>query len=181
MKVTARVRRRLEVITNLAVLLVCLMALVALLRVGATARLSSSRRQPSQLSVLEQGQVFHAASALHITGRPALIVALNTNCHFCAESLPFYRQLKEEPRDATAPPVIMIFPNSRSEVKAFLRGLDSDPLSVFAEQDFAGFGISGTPTVVLLNANGVIRRVWTGKLSADEEQEIMNIAGLAAS
>lgn len=181
MKVTAKARRKLEVITNLAVLLVCVAILVALFRVGAMAHLPGSRRQPTQVTVLEQGQIFRAASALHITGRPALVLALNTNCHFCAESLPFYRRLRDVGQDATAPPIIMIFPNSRPEVQAFLKDFDSASPSAFAEQDFTDFGISGTPTVVWLDAKGVIRRMWIGKLSADEEREIMNIVGPAAS
>ena len=181
MKITVKARRTLEVITNLAVLLVCITVLVGLFRTGVIAHLSGSRRQPSSSALLKQGQIFQAASVLHISGPPAIVPALNANCHFCAESLPFYKRLGDIKRDVTAPTVIMVFPNSQPEVHAFLKELDSAPLSIFAEQNFADLGISGTPTVIFVDATGVIRRVWIGKLSEDEEREIMNVAGLAVS
>jgi hypothetical protein len=50
MKVTVKARRRLEIITNLAVLLVCIIGIVALLRVAIIGRFFQSEilRQPGQ-------------------------------------------------------------------------------------------------------------------------------------
>jgi hypothetical protein len=66
-------------------------------------------------------------------------------------------------------------------VDTFLKEVSPLTFSVFAGQDFSQIGIAATPTVLLLDADGVIRKMWRGKLSAEKEREIMDAAGLTTS
>ena len=177
-KVTVQARRNLEIITNLAVLIVCLTGMAMLLRVGVMGHLSDPKSVAGHPEALKQGQIFRANSTLGISG-PALVLALSTTCHFCAESLPFYKRLEETHRGPGAPPIVLIFPDSKSDVDTFLRDLSPSTLAVLTGQDFSAIGVAGTPTVLLLDAKGVIQKVWRGKLSTEKEREIMDAAGFS--
>jgi hypothetical protein len=41
-------------------------------------------------------------------------------------------------------------------------------------QALASLGTSGTPTLFLLDAHGIVKKVWVGKLSPDREAEVLD-------
>ena len=98
---------------------------------------------------------------------------MSTRCHYCAESLPFYKQLAEAQRTGGREThVVAVFPNPEAEVRQYVQqnNLDSETI---AGVDFGALSISGTPAAVLIDEGGKIRDFRLGKLSQDEEQQIM--------
>ena len=47
------------------------------------------------------------------------------------------------------------------------------PVDGIAQVEFGAFGITGTPTLVLLDGSGRVAKAWTGKLPPNTEGEII--------
>src|SRR4029077_21181516 len=54
--------------------------------------------------------------------RRTLLIAINTECEYCQQSAPFYKQLADlQETSANGSRIVAIFPNSTSEVDQFLQ------------------------------------------------------------
>lgn len=164
------VRHTLEVSTNLAVLILCITIGVVLVR----SRQPAARDLTSASLESRKGQVFPAiANVNYGKADTTLVLALNTQCKFCRESLPFYRKLLSTPSASSQIQIAIIFPNPDNEVREFV---EQAKLSAHAigGQDFSKFHIDGTPTVILVGRDGKVRESWTGELSAAGEKEVLS-------
>jgi len=160
----ATVRHTLEVSTNLAVLAVCITIGVVLVR-------SRQIPQTSTSTESHKGQVFPAIENVsYDQAESTLVLALNTQCKFCRESLPFYRKLLSTNSNSQ---VAIIFPNPDKEVREFV---EQARLSAHAVggQDFTKFQIDGTPTLILVGRDGKVRDLWTGELTAAGEKQVIS-------
>lgn len=101
-----------------------------------------------------------------------LILALQTNCHFCNESAPFYKRLVESIRNKNVK-LVAVFPGNIEESKAHLNELGLTNLEV-KQSPLANMQVSGTPTLILTNDKGEVINVWVGKLSPDKETEVIS-------
>lgn len=165
-------RHALESVTNASVLLACVVVIVVLVRGPFSLRLRSSRAIPEELL---EGEAFPKRSELHLdTTRGTLVLALSTTCRFCAESVPFYQHLLQSANNTLALPIRAVFPNSESDVNDFAKKVGAN-LYAASAQDFRSLHISGTPTIVLIDSSGKVRRIWKGVLSKDQENEILEV------
>ncbi len=101
-----------------------------------------------------------------------LILALQTGCHFCNESAPFYKRLIETIKDKNIK-LVAVFPTSVEESKAHLNELGLTNLEV-KSSPLENIQVSGTPTLILTNEKGEIMNFWLGKLTPDKEAEVIN-------
>ncbi|HMG72315.1 MAG TPA: hypothetical protein VK582_02350 [Pyrinomonadaceae bacterium] len=101
-----------------------------------------------------------------------LILALQTGCHFCNESAPFYKRLIETVKDKNVR-LVAVFPTSIEESKAHLNELGLTNLEV-KRSPLENIQVSGTPTLILTNEKGEIMDFWVGKLTPDKETEVIN-------
>ena len=99
------------------------------------------------------------------------VLAISTNCHFCKDSEPFYRRLKQEVGSGLK--TVDVLPQSVSESEQYLRGagLQVDQVK---QVTLADVGIRGTPTVLLVNGRGVVTGVWTGRLQPQQEGQLVS-------
>ena len=81
----------------------------------------------------------------------SLLLVVSTNCHFCKDSLPFYKQLTQRTQGLVN--VVGVLPQPQSEGQKFLQdaGIKTDGV-VSASPDT--IGVRGTPTVLLVDGNG---------------------------
>ncbi len=171
----ATLRHTLEVVTNIAVLGLCITLAVVLVR----GRHTPQQVQGSTESHLAKGDVFPAIETVNYEkAEHTLVLALNTQCKFCRESLPFYRRLlSTQGHSDRSNQITVIFPNADSDVRKFIEQAQL-PVHAVAGQDFAKFQILGTPTLVLVGRDGKVRALWAGQLSAAGEKEVISaIAG----
>jgi hypothetical protein len=103
-----------------------------------------------------------------------LVMALSTTCHFCTESAPFYQKLTRA-AEAKGVKVIAVLPQSESEARQYLSGL-AIPISDVRQSPLDSLGVSGTPTLILVDDKGQVASSWVGKLQSDRESEV--VAGL---
>ena len=98
-----------------------------------------------------------------------LILALSTECHYCTESAPFYKKLVNVPRTTR---LLALLPQPVAESREYLKrfGIVVDDVK---QVQFDGINIRGTPTLLLVNENGVVTKSWIGKLAEDQQADVL--------
>lgn len=105
--------------------------------------------------------------------RSTLVLAMSTACHFCKDSLPFYRELAAARTDVK---LVAVMPQPVAEGRKFL--IDSNvPIDEVRQISLNTIGVAGTPTLLLVNGAGVIAKVWVGKLQTDGESQVLSALG----
>ncbi|HEX9943271.1 MAG TPA: hypothetical protein VGG03_14720 [Thermoanaerobaculia bacterium] len=161
----------LDTAANIAIIVVCAIAAVVLIR-----NQFFPPRPPGAPPQVEKGERFDQLKAVVPAGtQKALVVAVSPTCHFCNESLPFYKKVIEH-RDRKNSPVKFIAAVPAEQMKA-------EEGKKFAEAgvrpdgmvplDFSAIKVPGTPTVLLVDNNGKVLDVWVGKLQGDGEEEVL--------
>lgn len=155
----SKLRSTLETSTNIALLLLA----VAALSTFAINLLKSS--EPPISHGLERGQVFGGIPKVDYRSNPqTLLIALNTGCGHCRDSLPFYRSLVELNQQSNGVRhIVAIFPNGKAEVDEYVKENHLNIESV-SGVDLSHLRVSGTPTMILVNSNGEVMDFWVGKL-----------------
>lgn len=108
-----------------------------------------------------------------------IVLFVGTHCQYCINNMDFYRLLAEEAaRTSGALQLVVAGPEPVPTLNAFLRqyALDVDGVvSVSAGQ----VRVLGTPTLVLADRNGVVKRVWVGQQGPTGRAQILALAGNA--
>ncbi len=166
----------LEIATNCATLIVALLLTAVLVR---------SYLRPSPPAPPENARFVNPADLVtngtdmskRISGvnwranRRTLVLVLSTRCHFCTESAPFFRHLKE--RAGNGVKFLAVLPQPVAESERYLsgEGLHFDEVRQVPVEKT---GAVGTPTMLLANQDGIVRRSWVGKLTPDKQTEALN-------
>jgi thioredoxin-related protein len=144
--------------------------LVGLLTHGYVRRGSSAgERQP-----LTEGVLRLSVDGIDLGAKDkTLILALNVNCTFCTQSLPFYKRLlKSGERGGYKTQIVAVFPNEQAEVFDYVVRHRLEVQSLH-EVDFARLGVGGTPTLLLVDRNGTVIDSWVGQLAEQKEAEVL--------
>lgn len=104
-------------------------------------------------------------------GELTVVLVLNEKCKYCSESGEFYRRLTEEARDNQVP-VVAALPGEVSDSHRYLTSLGLSVPEV-KRASHQSIGAPGTPTLILVNGEGVIVDAWVGKLPASEEASVL--------
>jgi hypothetical protein len=171
-EVAPKKRFNLETVTNIAIILLCVVASAVLIR---NFFFPATPHGPSQAEV---GDRLDAVKPILPAGSTkTLVVAIAPTCHFCNESMPFYKSLMDE-RNKKSSPVKVVGAVPGAEAKdpegkhLADAGVTFDGLSAV---DFQAIKVPGTPTLLLVDAGGKVEKVWVGKLTADKEKEVLAV------
>lgn len=156
--------KKIEIITNLAILLVALLLGLVIVK---NHFIASPKRDAS-----ESGYQL-SASLPNVDWRKnsrTLVLVLSNTCHFCTESAPFYQQLARARGDTR---LVAVLPQPVEEAKLYLQrlGVSVDQIHRVALNSIA---VRGTPTLLLVNSDGVVVRSWFGKLQMEQEAEVIS-------
>lgn len=164
-------KSKLDTAANIAIILVCIIAAGILIR---------NNFFPPQRSIATQeakkGETL--AELRHVVpagADRALVMALAPGCHFCNDSMPFYKQLVDK-RNESRSPVKVIAAVPGADVQAAEQknltdhGVQADAL---VNIDFAKIKVPGTPTLILVDKDGKVLDVWVGKLDPSREHEVL--------
>ncbi len=161
-------KAKLEIATNIAVLVAAAVVVAyfgAQFLRGGSPRLPAGPRAGSRLVGLE-GYSFTA-------NRKTLILALRTDCKYCEASIPFYKELATTlSLAACGENLLAVFPDDQASVQAFL---SSEELAVPAVSNVSltKLGVSGTPTLILVNDQGTVLEAWVGQLAPEQERKML--------
>lgn len=167
--------KNIEVVANLGIILVaCLLATVLL----KNYLFKNQDRQASQQPLLQSQLKLPGAdlSSLDVDwkqSKQTLVMAISNTCHFCTESAPFYKRLVENKHGAR---LIAVLPQSVEEGTHYLGNLGV-AVDEIKQVSLSTIDVRGTPTLILVNSDGVVVNSWVGKLAPQDESLVLASLG----
>ena len=164
----------LDTAANIAIIVVCAMAAVAL-SLTIRDRLFPPR-PPGAPPQVEKGEQFDQLKNVVPAGSDrALVVAVSPQCHYCNDSLPFYKQLVDQRNQkGSGVKFVAAVPNEEAKAEESQKftgaGVQVDNM---VHLDFASIKVPGTPTLLLVDKQGKVLDVWVGKLDAGREKKVL--------
>ncbi len=120
--------------------------------------------------IINKGEAINLSAINWQENGSTLLLALSSTCHFCTESGPFYQRIVRESSDTK---MIALVPQSVEEGQQYLKRLGVG-IEEVRQVSMSELGLSGTPTLILVDGGGKVAEVWVGALSADKENEILS-------
>lgn len=104
------------------------------------------------------------------TNKNTLVLGLQTTCHFCTDSAPFFQKLALAASGNTK--IVAVLPQTVDESKQYLSklGVRVDEIRT---APLSSINVSGTPTIMLVNDKGVVKNVWVGKLQEEQQTQVL--------
>ncbi|HEX3876506.1 MAG TPA: hypothetical protein VHW24_05950 [Bryobacteraceae bacterium] len=165
------IRRKIEVLANCATIVLAIIMSVALVR-AFILRPNGVVGAPG-IPVAKVGDSLKRALPINYDKHKAtLVLAISTHCHFCAESVPFFQKLQERVGQDIA--VAVVLPETVAEGQKYLAEKEIRAGEV-RQVSLAGLGVGGTPTILLVDASGIVRNIWIGKLDSDGEEKVLTV------
>jgi hypothetical protein len=166
----ADVMTKLETVTHVFLIGVCCLAGGLLIE----QRFFSSPETGAELPAALVGREVKLPGADWQAAPLSVVLQISSTCHFCNESMPFYRQLMAA-RQAQAAKVPVIVA-SADAVAVIRKHLEDEQVSVdkVLHSRMEAFG-TGTPTVYIVDSKGVVKRAFVGKLDSSGEKELLSI------
>lgn len=163
--------KKLEFAANLAIIITSVLIGVVVVRNYILTKPASTAA--AQIKSNDPTQIGRKLSMPNVDWKQngqTLLLVLSSTCHFCTESAPFYKRLAQE-RSNTR--LIAVMPQDVRDGKQYL-----DDLGVAVDEvrqtSFDLLQVKGTPTLILVNSDGVSTDSWVGKLPDDLEIEVLN-------
>jgi thioredoxin-related protein len=171
----------LDTVANIAIIVVCVIAAFFLsLKIRDY---FAPQRAPGAPPQIEKGEKYaQLKDAVPAGANRALVVAVQPGCHFCNDSMPFYKRLLDErnQKGSAVKFVAAVPANEKPEEAKKLVSDESEKFAAVGAQpdrmvnlDFQAIKVPGTPTLVLVDNSGKVLNVWVGKLDSGGEKEVM--------
>ncbi len=131
---------------------------------------------PARSVALRPGQAVPISGIDWGKSHHTLVLALQTGCHFCAESAPFYKALLKD-REAGGWQAVAVLPQP---VQRSITYMQAEGYSVpqVRQINLSTIGVSGTPTLLLVNDKGRLEKKWIGELGPTGENEVAAALGI---
>jgi hypothetical protein len=165
-----RLSKRIEVGANLAIIAVAILLGLVLVKnyllakpqptdvVGSSEETKDKRISLPDVDWSKNGQT--------------IVLAVSSTCHFCTESGAFYQQLAKAHGRTR---FVAVLPQPIDQGERYLERLGVAVDDV-RQSSLNSINVSGTPTIMLVNSEGVVTDTWVGKLQAQQEAEVLNKA-----
>jgi peroxiredoxin len=167
---------RLADAANLATILVSVLLSVVLVKVFLLP-------QPSPVPNLAQPRVGMSLTQSlpgvdWAKNKRTLVLALSTQCHFCTESAPFFQRIQKE--TAKGLKMVAVLPQAVDESRKYLEG-EGVQVDDVKQATLSAIGVTGTPTLLLVDNSGRVADVWQGKLQQGQEGQVLAVLKKNAS
>lgn len=127
---------------------------------------TTSRNQP----IVQPGAKISLPNVKWTKSEETLVLALQKGCQFCTDSAEFYQRLMQERRSGIR--VIAVLPQDMHNASEYLHGL-SVHVDKVIHAPLSVIDVRGTPTLLLIDKRGIVKKSWIGKLPADKEIEVI--------
>lgn len=166
----AKVQNVIEVASNVAVVAAALVVLVSFVR----SHILPTPRVTLQ-GGLQKGAPFPKVPGLDFSkSQRTLLVAIDPNCEYCNESLPFFKNLADKLRGRPSNVrMITVFQSSEEPVRRYVEQSQLNVETVFGA-DFKTLNVSVIPALILIDNSGTILDFWIGKPSKEIEEQIID-------
>ena len=139
----------------------------------ASGRGTQPRAAASSAKPVAIGQTIRSLDLSQVnTSEFILALFFRQECGFCQASLPFYTELSQL-RDSFGGRLRLIVagPDEARGLREFLLKNDVAPDHI-QSLPLASAGVSGTPTLALLDQRGIVQQLWVGQLQPKEQDEV---------
>jgi hypothetical protein len=182
-----KIARIIEMITNICIIIVCILGVITLAgqftSKGKNKTALQSNPADNLLYQLTSQKVPAVGNKISLSGiefskkNSTLILALSTTCKYCSQNAPFYQKLLKEARKKHELDVIAIFPQKDVEGRKYLKDMNV-PVDKIVQTSLSDINIGITPTMILVDSEGVVSKVWPGSISQEIETAIIKSIGL---
>ena len=131
-------------------------------------RTPTATRPPTELQI-QPGTKISLEGIDWAKNGKTLLMALSDKCHFCSESAPFYQRLSKDHGNTR---LVAVLPQPIEDGKKYLNHLNVSVDDV-KQAPLTAVGVEGTPTLILVDSNGVAVKSWVGKLASGRETEVL--------
>jgi peroxiredoxin len=157
--------RKLEVVANLVIVLCGVLLTVRWLLPDL---LAPSREETS----IKLGTKLDVPGVNWSSNDKTVVLVLKAGCRYCTESAGFYQTLTRAAAESGKAHVLAVTPHEPGLARKYLDSLRL-PIEDVRRANLGALNVSGTPTLILLDRNGVVRSVWEGKLPPKQESEVL--------
>jgi peroxiredoxin len=125
-------------------------------------------RSPVDLPRINAGEKLSVANVDWQHNKKTLVFFLKKGCVFCTSSAPFYRQLLQDAskRDVKS---LAILPDPEPEARSYVESLELQ-MDTVQTGPLQTYKITGTPTVLFVDSQGIVRNVWFGAAPEHEKE-----------
>jgi len=171
------VKQKFELAINLIVIAFAVFLVFAFIDYGL-----APWAKPPAAANIQAGETFPSVPALRLASQePTLVLAMRDGCHFCEDSMPFYRQLGNlKQAGSVSTNLLAVLPDAPPIAAALLKSHQVDvPFAASVPLD--KLGVIGTPTLILVGANRKVIRVWVGELALSAQRDVIAALGTATT
>ena len=154
--------KKLDVLANLAIIA------ASIVFVASVAR---SHWLPGRPAGVKPGAKLALAGESGARESRRLVLVLQTGCHFCTESAPFYRRLTAAARGKDVH-LVAALPQAVADSRRYLADLEI-PIEDVRQIYPGSLGVDGTPTLIAVDQRGVVKAVWRGQLPPEGEAAVL--------
>lgn len=166
-----RLSKRIEIAANIAIIAVAVLLGLVIFKNYLVAKPQEKADSVEYGSQAKNTKISIADVDWHKNGQ-TLVLAVSSACHFCTESGPFYQQLAKA-RGRTQ--LLAVLPQPVEEGKRYLETLGV-AIDEIKQRSLNSINVRGTPTLLLVNSEGIVTNTWVGKLQAEQEAEVLSKA-----
>ncbi len=173
---------QIEIATNVATLIVAILLSVVLAKnylfPAATPVRSAATIRPTDLVTSGTNLAKRLPDVSWNRNGRTLALVLSTHCHFCTESAPFFRQIRSSVGKDIK--LVGVLPEPVAEAESYLNR-EGVHLDEVRQISLDKVGVTGTPTMLLVNKNGIVTQAWVGKLPVDKQDQVLKTIGFHSS
>ena len=152
------------------IVLACLQLIQPRLRRQAVTPETARMQCISQLPLLLPGKQISVSSVSAQAQPLTVYLFTSAQCIHCKTSATFHKQIIIEASNRGVPVVVALAPLDNAPEHLIVPGSVRPKFIRWSELSHR---VAGTPSIVLVDAQGKVRRVWVGKLSKYFEQEVL--------
>lgn len=158
----------LDRMANLAIIIAVAVFLILVARGEFHRRAAATVQSPSTLV----GKNIRLPGIHFPAERDSLVLGISTTCHFCNESLPFYKHLSNTLHGRLD--MLAVLPQTQIEASRYLADAGLSGVHVVSA-DLASIGVYATPTLLLVDRNGKVKSAWVGKQDDASQGKILAV------
>lgn len=170
------IRRKIEVGANIAIISVAILLGIVLVRnlFHQHAQKAAGDQKPQRTKPELIGKKAEIPGMNWDQTEQTLLLALQPQCKFCTESAPFYQKLATKHSEKTSFKLVAVSPVPVASTQQYLASLGVSIPEV-KQATLQSLGLTGTPSLVLVDKTGIVKNFWLGKLRGETESEVLSL------
>ena len=163
------VSKKIELVANVAIIVVACLLGVVLVKNYLLRAPSDKSNERQDVGPLANEIKLDSLNIDWKQNGQTLLLVVSSSCHFCTESAPFYRQLANGHQRTR---LVAVLPQPIDEGKRYLDrlGFTVDDIK---QASLSSINVTGTPTLMLVNSDGVVVQTWIGKLLEAQQEDVL--------